>query len=64
MAVTITLTNSSHPDYRYFGDARINGRQLSSRFTSRGEMDLWVAQVHAAATKHGLTVTVTDNAKH
>jgi hypothetical protein len=63
MTVTITLTNSSHPDFQYFGDARVDGRQLSRRFILRLEMDVWVAQVRASALKHGHTVTVTDNAR-
>lgn len=60
--VAVTLTNSSHPDFEYFAEARIDGQQLWRRFNGRGAMDLWVAQVHADATSQGFEVTVTDNA--
>lgn len=57
----ITVTLSSHPDFRYFVDVRAVGRQvLARRFDALDEVDAFVTKCTAAAVNAGFTVETTD----
>lgn len=62
-AATITLTCSSHPEFKFFAEMRADGRQIGSRFVTRAAMDAWVARAEAGARRAGRTVTIIDNAR-
>lgn len=60
MLTTIKLTLSSHPEFRYFVDVRVKGRQIARRFDTRVEVDAFAAEADAAARNAGFTVTIAD----
>lgn len=59
-AATLTITNSSHPEFLYFVDIRINGRQIARRFNDNDAVADFVAEAKSAAANNGMTITITD----
>lgn len=59
--LVIEISLSSHPEFRYFADGRINGRQKAMRSNDRKEVDEWVSMLVKAAQDAGISFEVLDN---
>lgn len=57
---TLTISTSSHPEFLYFVDIRINGRQIARRFNDNGAVADFVAEAEASAARNAMAITITD----
>lgn len=56
----VTVSNSSHPEYLYFVDVRINGRQLARRFNSKEECGAFLIETAQRLQNGGFSVAFSD----
>jgi hypothetical protein len=57
----LTVTTSSHPDFRYFASLRgPDGRQKSERFNWPADLNQWVKRARSSAARHGYIIDVQD----
>lgn len=56
----VTVTHSSHPEYLYFVDVRINGRQLARRFNDKEECGAFLIETAQRLQDNRIAVAFSD----
>lgn len=57
---TITITRSSHPEFKYFVSTTVEGRQFATRTQTSQAAWEWVESLIEQGAKYEITFTVDD----
>ena len=56
----IKVTLSSHPDFVYFAETTVRGRQFATRGDTKEEIGSWIARLVKSGERHGIEFRLVD----